>query len=70
MQITIKPTRTWIIGADFILAIIVVVNLCQRRFYLNMSLGIILGVAAGVILTILMKIKKIGKAVQVAVSYY
>ena len=70
MQITIKPIRTWLIAADILLVTILTTKFFQNKHNYNIALGIVLGAMLGIVLTLLMKVRRVGKVFQIAVSYY
>lgn len=69
MQVTIKPVRMWLLGADILLITVLTTNFLQQKYNFNIAFGIALGPILGIALTMLMKIDKIGKIFQIGMSY-
>ena len=69
MQVIIKPARMWLLGADILLITILTTNFLQQKYHFNISFGIALGPILGIVLTMLMKINKVGKIFQIGMSY-
>lgn len=69
MQITIKPARMWLLGADILLVTVLTTNFLQQKYHFNIAVGITLGPILGIVLTMLMMIKKVGKIFQIGMSY-
>ena len=69
MQVIIKPARMWLLGADILLITILTTNFLQQKYHFNISFGIALGPILGIVLTMLLKINKVGKIFQIGMSY-